>query len=128
MQIRSRLTALALALAASGCAGGQTPQGGGGPFAAAADGPRTVTIHVTNLNFNEARLWAVSRGGRERLGVVGGKGDAVYRISWPVSEPMQIEIDLLAGPSCVTEPLEVDPGDDLELQIAVDLSQQPNCY
>lgn len=126
MPIRTSLTALTLAFLASGCAGGGTPTSDG-PFAAAADGPQTVSIHVRNLNFSEARLWAVSRGGRQRLGVIDGKGDAVYRITWAVAEPMQIEIDLLAGPRCLTEPMTVDPGDDLELQIQMDLSRQPGC-
>jgi len=117
--------ALALLLAAGGCAVGSA--GNPGPFERAEAGDQRVSVHVRNLNFSEATLWAVSRGGRQRLGVVGGKGDAVYTIPWRSSQPMQIEIDLLAGPRCTTEPLEVDPGDSLDVQIEVSLDSQPNC-
>lgn len=128
MSIRKSLTALAVALLATGCGGGSmATSSGGGPFAAASDGPRTISIHVQNLNFNDATLWAVSNSGRQRLGVVGGKGDAVYRIPWTFPQRLQIEIDLLAGSRCTTEPLQVDPGDSLELQIQLDLSMQRHC-
>ena len=128
MSIRKSLTTLSLALLATGCGGGSmATQSGGGPFAAAADGPRTVSIHVQNLNFNDATLWAVSPSGRQRLGVVGGKGDAVYRIPWTIPQTLQIEINVLAGSRCTTQPLQVDPGDTLELQIQLDLSMQQRC-
>lgn len=129
MPIRSRLTvglAVLLVLGLSACGGGRS-QLNADPFGAASEGPQTVGIHVTNLNFQEARLWAVSTSGRQRIGTVGGKADAVYRIPWNFSQPLQIEIDLLAGPSCTTEPLQVDPGDELQLQIEVDLSRQTRC-
>jgi hypothetical protein len=99
----------------------------GDPFSASSDGPQTITIRVRNLNFSEARLWAISRSGRERLGVIGGKADGVYRIGWNFSQPLQVEIDLLAGPRCTTEPLEVDPGDEIDLQIELDLSRMMGC-
>lgn len=127
MSLRTSLTLLALPLLLAGCAAGQSSPNGGGPFAAAADGPQTITIHVQNLNFNDATLWAVGRSGRERLGIIGGKADAVYRIAWDTPQPLQIEIDLLAGQSCMTEPMPVDPGDQLELQIQMDLAMQRGC-
>jgi len=127
MSIRTGLTGALLALSLSACAGGAGGPAPGDPFSAASDGPRTVSIHVRNLNFSQATLWAVSRGGRQRLGVVGGKEDAVYRIPWTFPQPMEIEINLLAGPRCTTEALEVDPGDVLELQIEMDLSRQQGC-
>ena len=127
MSIRTRLTLLAFPLLLAGCAGGRMPSNGGGPFAAADDGPQTISIHVQNLNFNDAALWAISRSGRERLGIVGGKSDAVYRIAWNMPQPLQIEIDLLAGERCTTEPISTDPGDSLDLQIQMDLSMQRGC-
>ncbi len=126
---RTRLAALltiALTLGLSACAG-SSPNLNADPFEAATEGPRTISIHVTNLNFQEARLWAVSSAGRQRIGVVGGKADAVYRISWDFSQPLQVEIDLLAGPSCTTESLIVDPGDELQLQIEMDLARMSYC-
>ncbi|MEX2466266.1 MAG: hypothetical protein WD995_05115 [Gemmatimonadota bacterium] len=127
MPIRTSLTVCALALVVTGCAGGQLQSDGGGPFAASADGPQTISIHVRNLNFSEATLWAVSNSGRQRLGVIGGKGDNVYRITWDFSQALQVEIDLLAGPRCTTEPLQVDPGDTLDLQIEVNMQRQFSC-
>jgi len=121
---------LGAALLLAGCGGGglSIPQGsGGGPFARASDGPQTVSIHVRNLNFNEAELWAVRRGDRQKLGIINGKADTVYRIPWTISEPLQLQIDLLAGPRCTTDALQVDPGDILEVEIAVDFRNQPNC-
>jgi hypothetical protein len=128
MPIRTRVTSLAFALLVAGCGGGQMISGGGGgPFAAAEDGPQTISIHVQNLNFNDATLWAISPGGRQRLGIVGGKNDAVYRISWNTPQTLQLEIDVLAGSRCTTEPLQVDPGDSLDLQIQIDLAMQQRC-
>ena len=101
--------------------------GNPGPFDRAEAGEQRVSVHVRNLTFSEATLWALSRSGRQRLGIVSGKGDAVYTIPWRTSQPMQIEIDLRAGPRCTTEQLQVDPGDALELQIELSLSNQPNC-
>jgi len=130
MRFRTRLKGGLLALGAisvaAGC-GGIGQQLDPGPFERAQAGEQRVSIHVTNLNFSEATLWAVTRGGRDRLGTVGGKGDAVYTLPWNIPQPLQIEIDLLAGPRCMTAPLEVDPGDQLDLQIELDLGRQPNC-
>lgn len=130
MQIRTSLTRTAFVLFV---VGGLAACGGGGaavgsdPFGSATDGPQVVNLHVTNLNFNEARLWAISMEGRQRIGVIGGKADAVYRLPWNFSQPLRIEIDLLAGSRCTTEPLNVDPGDELRLQIEMDLSRQAGC-
>lgn len=130
MSIRTRIVQAgllsALVVAAGACAQGGRPIQGD-PFSASGDGPQTITIHVRNLNFSDATLWAVSRSGRQRLGVVTGKGDAVFRTSWTFPQPLQIEIDLLAGERCITEPLDVDPGDDLDLQIEMELYRQPGC-
>jgi len=127
MQIRTSLTGAAFALLLVGglaaCGGGRTV-GDSDPFGSAAEGPRVINLHVTNLNFNEARLWAISMEGRQRIGVIGGKADAVYRLPWNFSQPLRIEIDLLAGARCTTEAIPVDPGDDLRLQIEMDLARQ----
>jgi hypothetical protein len=130
MQIRTSLTGAALALLLLGgltaCAGGRTATIAD-PFENASEGPRVINLHVTNLNFNEARLWAISMEGRQRIGVIGGKADAVYRLPWNFSQPLRIEIDLLAGPRCTTEAIPVDPGDELRLQIEMDLARQARC-
>lgn len=94
------------------------------------DGPgetQTIRIVVQNLNFADARLYALRRGTRTSLGTVGGKQDDEFTLEWSVSEPLQIEINLMAGPTCTTEPLMADPGDLLELQIALEFSRTGVC-
>jgi len=96
--------------------GGARPGDASGPFA---EGwrPQTVRLVVQNLNFSDARLYAIRTGSRSILGVVGGKQDAEFVMEWLRSEPLRIEIDLLARPRCSTREMQVDPGDILELQI-----------
>lgn len=90
-------------------------------------GSGQIRIEVINRNFSDATLWAISPGGRQRLGIVTGKTDATFTLDWDFSQPLQIEIDLLAGERCVTAPLQVDPGDVLELQIEVELRRTAFC-
>jgi hypothetical protein len=88
---------------------------------------RSVRVYVTNLNFMDATLWAVTPGTRNKLGIVSGKREAVFTLPWDFSTDLRIEIDMLAGSRCVTEVLPVDPGDDIELIIDVDMSRSPLC-
>ena len=108
-------------LAAAACASGGGPQRAGSPFS---DDPRErneVRIHIQNNNFSDATVWTLVRDGRRnRLGTVTGKSEADFTVPWRFSEPMRIEFDLVAGPRCTTQNLMVDPGDSLEMQIAVD--------
>jgi hypothetical protein len=106
----------------------------GGPTAVQGDGPgeqegAPATIHVKNQNFQDATLWLVSRGGRVRLGAVTGKADASF--TTPVTGPgdvWRVQIDLVGGEWCETRPLAVDPGDELDLLVSVDVSNLPECY
>jgi len=116
--------ALILLLLAGGCSQNPPPAGtsfGGAPR------DRTIRIHVTNLNFMDATLWALTPGTREKLGVVTGKREAIYTLPWRGYTDLKIEIDILAGPRCTTEALPVDPGDDIELIIDVDMTSSPLC-
>lgn len=117
-------TALAGALlATAACASGGGPQRAGSPFSDDLRERKEVRIHVQNRNFSDATVWTLVRSGhRDRLGVVTGKTDAVFTVPWNFTEPMRIEFDLVAGPRCTTENLQVDPGDTLEMQIAVDIA------
>lgn len=114
---RTRLaTAAIAAILASGCATGRSIDS---PFASTQDSEASnkIRIEVRNNNWNEVRLFAVSGGSRRRLGTVGGNQDAVYNIDWNFSLPLVMEIDLVAGPSCTTRSMRVDPGDTVQLQI-----------
>lgn len=102
--------ALSATLFAGACATGRRD-----PFEATGSGK--VTIEVLNLYWNQATLHAFRGGERRRLGVVQGKNTARYTLDWPMSQPFRLEVDLLAGRSCVTQAILLEPGDQLRLQI-----------
>lgn len=117
----ARLALLGALLAASCATAG--PSRSGSPFSGDARERQEIRIVVQNHNFSDATLWALVRGGRRRrLGVVTGKSDAVFTVPWSFSEPLRILFDMVAGPRCTTENLPTDPGDTIELQIAVDVA------
>ena len=126
MKIRPKapLPALILILLAGGCS--QNPPPTRPPFG---ESPRdqSIRIYVTNLNFMDATLWALTSGSREKLGVVTGKREAVFTLPWGDYLDLKIEFDILSGPRCTTEALPVDPGDDIELIIDVDMTNSPLC-
>jgi len=88
---------------------------------------RSIRVYVTNLNFMDATLWALSAGTRNKLGIVTGKKEAVFTLPWDFSSDLRIEIDMLAGSRCTTEVLPVDPGDDIELIIDADMTRSRLC-
>jgi hypothetical protein len=110
----------------AGCAS-TTSSSSGDPFSGSSTGPSNVRIIVQNMNFADARLYAVRRGARTRLGTVGGNRDDEFTMRWGFSDVLRIEINLLAGPTCVTPEIMVDPGDVLELQIRQVFSQSSFC-
>ena len=89
--------------------------------------PPKIRLIVQNLNFSDARLFALQPSGRVPIGQVGGKQDAEFELDWPMSAYLSIEIDMIAGPRCVTQEMQVDPGDILDLQIASVFSQTRGC-
>ncbi|MCJ7627437.1 MAG: hypothetical protein MUO50_03515 [Longimicrobiales bacterium] len=56
-------------------------------------------------------------GGRRRLGQITGKQENVFTLPLRIPSELYLEIDFLAGPTCLTERMVVDPGDHLELII-----------
>lgn len=134
MNTRAALALLMLVLATAGCAQTGRPLGGGGsgggsdPFATSTERPNRIRIEVRNLNFQDARLYAIrGSGARRSLGSVGGKQDGSFTLEWNLNEDIRIEINLLAGPTCTTRRIQVQPGDILELQIASVFSQSSFC-
>lgn len=125
----ARLVVLALLLVAGSCAGSRTIERGvPNPFGQNPEESGEIQIRIRNFNFSDATVWVLEREGkRTRLGVVTGKSDSTFSIPWTFSAPMRVEFDLLAGVRCLTESLDVDPGDILELQISVDPSSDPQC-
>jgi len=117
---------LVLALAACASSGGK--RASGNPFASGEGPAAEIRILVRNFNYNDANVWAVVRGARQqRLGTVTGKSDATFTMPWTFTDALRIEFDLIGGVRCITDPLAVDPGEIIELQISVDPSQDPNC-
>lgn len=108
--------ALCLAAASTACGStgrsipGQDPFSGG---AAAAE----IRIRIRNNNFYDATITALGDTGRRRLGTVSGNQTATFTMPWTFNGSLRLEVDLLAGGTCVTDPITVSPGDDLDLQI-----------
>jgi hypothetical protein len=115
---------LFLGLLLGGCA--SATSSAGTPFGEGAL-DTSVRIYVTNLNFSDATLWAVTQGSRRKLGILTGKTEGTFTLPWETSLDLQIEIDLLAGPRCTTRAMAVDPGDDIELIIDQDLARSSLC-
>ena len=81
-------------------------------------GRNEIRIHVRNGNFYDARIISLLEGtSRRQLGTVGGKTEAVFTLPLVYSQVLRLEIDLLAGPTCVTDAITADPGDDIQLEI-----------
>jgi hypothetical protein len=117
----------ALLLAVTACASRGKPTSGS-PFTQGQAERNEIQIHVVNLNFNDATVWALVRDvRRDRLGMVTGKSEATFTMPWTFSDEMRLEFDLIGGVRCFTEAISVDPGDVLEMQISVDPSQDPMC-
>lgn len=122
MRHPSTLFLAAALLAASACASGSGRSAN--PYSADMGERKQVQIDIQNDNFSDASIWVVVRGSRQkRLGTVTGKSSASFKLNWTFTEPLRLQLDFVAGPKCTTRALQVDPGDVLQLQIAVDMSQ-----
>ena len=122
-----KLTSLAALVVIAACATPGRTVEREQPFTREPVGEERIRINVQNDNFMDARLYAVGLGKRYQLGVVTGKQQAVLSIPWDFSEPLRIEIDLLAGPKCTTRTIDADPGDTFELRIEAVLSRSSAC-
>ena len=111
-----------LLLGACGTVSSSTPDPFAGP-----DGRNEIRVYVQNSNFYDARVYALVEGVRRQLGYVGGKTDGASTMPLAFSQDMRLEINLVAGPTCVTDSLPVDPGDTLQLQIMPDPLGQDFC-
>jgi hypothetical protein len=110
----AHLLAATLALvSATACASG----GSSSPFVEEGQAPRRLEIRVDNIAFNDATLYAVTRSRRQRLGIVQAKSNGRFVIEWPTLQDIQIEIDLLASQSFLSDVLSVAPGEYLEIQV-----------
>jgi hypothetical protein len=97
------------------------------PFAEGLEGRNEIQVRVVNSNFYDARVYMLASGVRRQLGTVTGKTDRTFRMDWKFSQEARLEINMLAGDTCTTESLPVDPGDMLQLQIMPDFSSSDFC-
>ena len=83
-----------------------------------------LRIEVQNLNFNDVTVYAISAGQRTRLGSVTGKTDGSYTIAWNFANPIQFTVDVVGGRGCTTQPLSVEPGARIWVQIPADIGMR----
>lgn len=110
------VAALAAATLFTGCAAGGTASN---PFSQDQTA-REIKIYIDNRAFMDATIYAVTNGGRRRLGRVVGTRETVFTMPLQVPSELYLEVDLLAGPRCRTERILVDPGDQVEFTIQTD--------
>jgi len=123
-----RTLALAAAVAMAACSGfTPDPQAPSAQPFTEVGPPTSITLLVQNRNFSDARLFVLRRGATLPLGVVSGKAESEFDLDWDISDPIQIRIEILAGPTCITEELLADPGDVLELQIDQNFMHSRRC-
>lgn len=108
------LPLLTLAVAVAGCAFM------GGKSRAAEE---AVTLHISNQNFHDATLFATWETQTVRLGTVTGNASGTFTFRWHPQQ-LRIRIQLLAVGEYLTEPMLVEPGDELELFIEHDLHRR----
>ena len=83
---------------------------------------------MLNHSFLDATLYAVWPGKRIRLGSVVGTRSASFRLAWDGTELLQIEIDQLAGSSCITEQIMAVPGEVIFVEIPSQLRVGRDCF
>ena len=75
------------------------------------EGDRTdIVIKVRNDNFNQATVYLSEDYGSRRLGIVRGKGEATFRLTWYLPE-IQLRIRFLAGGQVLSQPWTVNSGE-----------------
>ncbi|MGE0160283.1 MAG: hypothetical protein AB7T31_12805 [Gemmatimonadales bacterium] len=124
MPVRRALVGV-LALGLLGC-GTRGPRPSANPFEESVGVPQ-IRLRVRNANFYDATITVLGDTAQRRLGVVGGNQTAVFTMPWEFSSGLRLQIDLLAGPSCTTEAIQVNPGDSIEFQIPPDLGSTGFC-
>jgi hypothetical protein len=119
---RVALLAVVVAGAGFGCGASRAPS----PFSSPED--QRIVIEVINHNFLDVTLHALWLGRRVRLGTILGLGTANFRLAWDETELLRIELDQLAGASCVTELISATPGEIIFLEIPSHLEVGYDCF
>lgn len=121
---RAGLAAAALTLSIVGCA---TAFPVDDPFEGGTVST-SIRLDVENRNFYDATIYVIEDQGRaRRVGDVVGNGNRSFQVPWTFAASMSFRIDLLAGGTCTTPPVMVNPGETLGLQIVSDV-QSSSAY
>jgi hypothetical protein len=114
--------ALMAVLCSAACATGRTLAPS--PFDETASVASSFRVNVENQNSLDARIYVLGDGANpRRVGDVPGNGGTrSFEVPWNFAGDLSFRIDLVAGPSCLTYPVPVGPGDVIGLQIVVDFS------
>ena len=77
-----------------------------------------VQLTVQNNRFEDAAIWAIWRGGkRHRVGLAtGATASTTFQFDW-ISDVVTFEVDFIAADGYMVDPIEVSPGDHLDLVI-----------
>jgi hypothetical protein len=104
---------LLLAVGLAGCG----PRVVADPFASSSRAESSVRLTVQNDDFKDATIYAVWEGGaRKRIGFAMGKTSTTFVFDW-VSHRVEFKADFVAGDSVWVRPIDVAPGDHLNLVI-----------
>jgi hypothetical protein len=106
-----------LAVGVSSCVGTTRPD----PMAGMDGSGGSVSLRVTNMSFNDATVTVIRSGSRSRLGVVSGKGTALYTVPWAGVQELRLHISLLASGTYTTPPVTISSGERLELVVEENL-------
>ncbi len=110
---RGILALLLIGLTLSGCA--MLPRGERrAPDAVSNNEP--VLLEVNNQNFQDARIYVIWDGFRERAGLVNGNTRQTLRLQSRDGQ-LRVEVDFVAGGGYITDPIQVWRGETIQLII-----------
>lgn len=84
-----------------------------------------LRVQIQNLNFSDITVYAVSTGQRVRVGNITGKSDGSFRLTWNYANPIHFEISVVGGRDCATQPLPVEPGARVWVQVPNEIGPTP---
>jgi hypothetical protein len=108
--VRSVFATAALAMMASACGGG-TASPPPEPFSG--DISTVLTIEIQNQQLEDARVYLIVDGQRERLGSIRGNQSETFHVPMEGIRSVHMEFDITLGPHCVTRDVTLGPGDNV---------------
>jgi hypothetical protein len=108
-----RAMVIALTVTGLGCAGRKDL----GPMLGRSRSKEPVLLTVQNNRFEDAAIYAVWRGAKKsRVGLAIGTTSTTFEFPW-VTDIVELQVDFIAADGYTVEPIEVSPGDHLDLVI-----------